>query len=390
MPPSQAGHRNDDREREAGSEPGADQRDGGMRDRDDLRRRIEPERRAGDGRQPASRPVPAADAPWRPARRSTPRDEQNIAGRRLADRQRDGSQADDQRRREDRRGTAPISRVLLADEQARAPAGSTRARAPGADAAARRRIRRCRPVGAPVRGIRAHRNRTTTAERRKTRSSHAAQEGDAGERDRAARRAHREASGRPARQQTEADAGEVQQAGRDHEADRIGDRIGAGRKFGAVGMAVEDREARRPAPPRPTAAAAPPAPPSGRARPPRPRCRSRRRAAARRECRARRRTPSPAGTRSAGARSPAAPRNAPHSPTATIADDVVRPEKRMREAAGEAARQPSPLWAKAGASGKDRSQDEECLPHQSGAEHRLSLIMTAPSSKTWRAGDKPG
>ena len=70
----------------------------------------------------------------------------------------------------------------------------------------------------------------------------ACQESDADERDEAARGPHRDLSHGPARQQPERDAGEMQQSGGDHEPDRIGDRIGARGQFGAVRMAVKDRE----------------------------------------------------------------------------------------------------------------------------------------------------
>src|SRR5438445_240600 len=54
--------------------------------------------------------------------------------------------------------------------------------------------------------------------------------------------AHGDTAGRPAREQAEGDAGEMKQAGRDHEADGESNRIGSGRQLVAVGMAVEDRE----------------------------------------------------------------------------------------------------------------------------------------------------
>src|SRR6185436_6014812 len=54
--------------------------------------------------------------------------------------------------------------------------------------------------------------------------------------------AHRDPSHRPARQQAEGDATEMQTAGGDDEACRISERIGARRKLRAMRMAVEDRE----------------------------------------------------------------------------------------------------------------------------------------------------
>ncbi len=48
--------------------------------------------------------------------------------------------------------------------------------------------------------------------------------------------------GRPLRQKAEADTGEMKQARGNHKAERIGDSIGAFRQFGAMRMAVEDRE----------------------------------------------------------------------------------------------------------------------------------------------------
>ena len=69
---------------------------------------------------------------------------------------------------------------------------------------------------------------------------------------------------------------------------------------------------------------------------------------ARRECRARRRTPSPAETPPATARSPALPRNAPHSPTATIATTWSETPKKTPP--------PSPPRRGAGVGGKRRGR----------------------------------
>ena len=156
------------------------------------------------------------------------------------------------------------------------------------------------------------RHRTNaTATRRATHSCEPAEKHQPGDGNRATGGAHRDPSRRPARQQAEGDAAEMQTAGGDDEACRIGQRVGAGRKLGAVRMAVEDRERADDDARDPQAAAAPPAPPPCRARRRKPRCRSRRRAAARRECRARRRTPSPAETRPAECKSPARPGTRP-------------------------------------------------------------------------------
>ncbi len=100
---------------------------------------------------------------------------------------------------------------------------------------------------------------------------------------------------------------------------RIGDRVGSRRQFGAVGMAVEDREDRRPALRRPTAAAAPPAPPSCRARPRTPRSRFRPQAAATPRMPSAPPTAITSGKTIGRSQIAGAPRKAPHSPTATIA-----------------------------------------------------------------------
>ncbi len=374
--------------------PGADQHDGGIRDRD---------RPAAANRARCAAPVTAPQQPAdRSRQRTCQRDEHaEQPPRRRAARRRPASgrlpsamarQADDQRQRRTIAAAARRMRALLADEK---PERQQRQRMRGHEdrmqQSAVESIDACdRRMGA-ARDPRPTDNRTTTAERRTTALMRSrAQEGDAGERDRAAGRAHGDPSGGPARQQAEADAGEVQQSGRDHEADRIGDRIGAGRQLGAMGVAVEDREARRPARPRPRAAAAPPAPPSGRARPPRPRCRSRRRAAARRECRARRRTPSPAETRSASSQIAGAPEERAPQPDRHHRGDVVGPEHRMREAADEAAREPIAGVGEGRASGTDRQPgpSNACRIIRSGAsplaDHDSAII------KDVEAGDKPG
>ena len=153
----------------------------------------------------------------------------------------------------------------------------------------------------------------------RARSCQPRQKDNAGERDQAAGAAHRQAARGPARQQAERDAGEMQQPGRDHEADAVGQRIGARPAIPRRGRGRGRSRTRRPARPRSRSAAAPPTPPQDPAAPPKSRCRSRCRAAARPECRARRRTPSPAETRPAAGQIAGGPRNAPHSPTATIA-----------------------------------------------------------------------
>ena len=121
--------------------------------------------------------------------------------------------------------------------------------------------------------------------------------------DRAAADAHRLQAGRPARKQPQRDAGEVQQPGRDHEADAVGERARGLGQLRAVGVAVEDRERADQRPPRPTAAGAARAPPWRRVPQPMPRCPSRRPGAARPARRRGRRTPSPKGTLPAKARS---------------------------------------------------------------------------------------
>ena len=55
-------------------------------------------------------------------------------------------------------------------------------------------------------------------------------------------RADRQRAGLRAGEQAERDAGEVQEAGADHEAGGIGERAGGAGHLGAVGVAVEDRE----------------------------------------------------------------------------------------------------------------------------------------------------
>ena len=132
-------------------------------------------------------------------------------------------------------------------------------------------------------------------------------------------RAHRDPPGRPLRQQPEGDAGEMKQAGGNHEAERIGDGVRAFRQFGAMRMTVEDRENADEDRGDRTDWAWPPAPPSGRAPRPIPQSRSRCLAAERRECRARRPAAITSGNTTGRTSIAGMPRNAPQSPTASIA-----------------------------------------------------------------------
>ena len=143
---------------------------------------------------------------------------------------------------------------------------------------------------------------------------------------------------RPADQEPEGDAGQMEQPGRDHEAEAIGERIGRLGQLGAVGVAVKDRERadqhRRD--------------PERRAR--RERDHRAERDARTARCRSRLpasgtpRTPSTppnaitSGNTTGSTQIAGMPRNAPHRPTATIATTWSGPSTGCREAAQQAAR----------------------------------------------------